>query len=126
MKRFYLSLAVFAGLLGVCGFSLLKLYDTRQEMMKMLDEIISSTQEGDLERASQLTDQLAAYWVPEEQELIRYVRHTDLDTITMSVSKMPSLIRYYSIAEFLAEVNQIKTVLNHIWDSEIPVLRNII
>lgn len=126
MKRFYLSLAVFIGLLAICGFALLKIAQTKEEVETMLERITSSVESGDLQSAQRLSDELIAYWIPQEHKLIRYIRHGELDTITLSLSRLPSLIRYENLSEFLAEINQVQTVLNHIWDSEIPVLRNIL
>ena len=57
--------------------------------------------------------------------LIRFVRHTELDEVTGAMTRLEMLAKYGDLSEFTAELNRIKNLLHHIYDSEIPYLRNI-
>lgn len=44
----------------------------------------------------------------------------------MSVAKLPALIEYEETASVLAELDTIRRVITHIWDSERFLFRNIV
>ena len=60
-----------------------------------------------------------------EHVLIRFIRHTQLDEITSAMSRLEMLAKYGDLSQFSAELSRIKTLLHHIYDSELPFLRNI-
>ena len=64
-------------------------------------------------------------WMDAEHVLIRFVRHTELDEVTGAMTRLEKLAKYGDLSEFSAELNRIKNLLHHIYDSEIPYLRNI-
>lgn len=66
----------------------------------------------------------ATGWMP-EAVLIRFVRHAELDEVTGAMTRLEMLAKYGDLSEFSAELNRIKNLLHHIYDSEIPYLRNI-
>ena len=47
------------------------------------------------------------------------------DEVTGAMTRLEMLAKYGDLSEFSAELNRIKNLLHHIYDSEIPYLRNI-
>ena len=77
-------------------------------------------------KKQELVEALTDYWPDREQQLVRLLHHTSLDAITTSLARLPALLEYEDLGPFLAEVNQISTLIEHIWDSELPLIRNLI
>ena len=127
MKRFYLSLGVFALVLSVCGYALFRVWDTRGELLQRTDEILRLTQqETDDRRVAERCEELARYWEQEESSMVRYVRHAHLDEITSAIARLPALAGQEDRAELQAELEVVRTVIDRVWDSELPFFRNIL
>lgn len=77
------------------------------------------------ERLSGQAADICRDWLDAEHVLIRFVRHAELDEVTGAMTRLEMLAKYGDLSEFSAELNRIKNLLHHIYDSEIPYLRNI-
>ena len=95
-------------------------------MIASLDERTPMVEDKEYDRAHELSEQLFHRWDEEENRLIRYVRHTDLDSISSRMARLPYLVKYKDPAEFLSEVSQIRYLILHLWESELPLMRNIL
>ena len=65
-------------------------------------------------------------WEENEHSILAFVRHGDLDQVTLSIAKLPGYLRYGEIPSFAAEANTVRRMLIHIWESEQFVLSNIV
>jgi len=126
MKRFYLSAAIFLLLLVICTTALFHVVQTCNIMTQTLVQISEIAKSGDRAQTVKLIEELSDYWAEEEQKLIRVVRHTDLDTVTASLAKLPTLAGYDNLSLLLAEIDQIRVILQHIHKSELPIWGNIV
>ncbi len=126
MKRFVIAAAIMAAMLGISGMVLYGLTQVKDDMVASLDELTRMAENKEYDRAYQLSEQLFRQWDKEENRLIRYVRHTDLDSISSRMARLPYLVKYKDPAEFLSEVNQIRYLILHLWESELPLMRNIL
>lgn len=126
MKRFVIAVAIMCSMLAVSGMVLYGLYQVKEEMISSLDELTQLVEAKEYDRAYELSQKLFHRWDEEENRLIRYVRHTDLDGISSRMARLPYLVKYKDPAEFLSEVNQIRYLILHLWESELPLVRNIL
>ena len=58
-------------------------------------------------------------------DILAFVRHGDLDQVTLSISKLPGYLRYGEVSAYAAEANTVRRMMIHIWESEQFVLTNI-
>lgn len=126
MKRFAIACAIFLSMLIFSGFTLNDLYHTKIELLDKLDQIQSEAESGNYEKAAALSHDFNEYWDEEEKILIRYIRHTPLDAITSISARMESLARYEDVGQLLAHVEELRVNVLHLWDSEVPFIRNLL
>ena len=71
------------------------------------------------ERAAALEQE----WEKKEHSILAFVRHGDLDQVTLSISKLPGYLRYGEVSAYAAEANTVRRMMIHIWESEqfVPV-----
>ena len=122
----YQPVVIMAAMLGSSGVVLYGLTQVKDEMIASLDELTQMVEDKEYDRAHELSEQLFHRWDEEENRLIRYVRHTDLDSISSRMARLPYLVKYKDPAEFLSEVSQIRYLILHLWESELPLMRNIL
>ena len=120
MKRFVIAVVIMAAMLGSSGVVLYGLTQVKDEMIASLDELTQMVEDKEYDRAHELSEQLFHRWDEEENRLIRYVRHTDLDSISSRMARLPYLVKYKDPAEFLSEVSQIRYLILHLWNRNFP------
>lgn len=126
MKR-----VVFAGILlfalicfnFFCLFSVSKIKD---EATGKLDFIYSSLLEKDTAKTASECEKFTDYWLSKHHVLCLIVRHDLIDQITISVSSFVPLAKFGENSELASEIAECKILLEEIFDSEIPYLRNIL
>ena len=90
-----------------------------------LQDLEQAVYQETFERLSGQAADICRDWLDAEHVLIRFVRHAELDEVTGAMTRLEMLAKYGDLSEFSAELNRIKNLLHHIYDSEIPYLRNI-
>lgn len=126
MKRFAICAVLFSLLLGLGALCMSTLTRVKWDMLGSMEQLTQAVEQGDLTRAEALAHRFQDQWEDTEHHIMAFVRHGELDEITMSVAKLPALIRYGETADALAELDTIRRVILHIWDSERFLFRNIV
>ena len=57
--------------------------------------------------------------------MVHYIHHDELDTLTGAVARLPAYAFYEQYPDLAAETERIQELICHIWESEIPSLKNI-
>lgn len=125
MKRVVISLAILVLMTAVCVTGLLYLRGVKDELLIVLEQIRTTAEGGDHDRAADLIAEFGQLWRRRESVLIRYIRHHQIDEITITVARLEPLLRNGDIAEFLAELTKTVRLVEQIWASEIPNMTNI-
>ena len=122
MKRVVFAASLLAAVIVLNTFCLHVVKEAKENMISHLDELsaISDRTEA-AETASKITD----YWIDIHNILCRIVRHKLLEQVTISVSRLESFAKYGEIGLLSAEISNCRILVEEIWDSERPVLRNI-
>ena len=55
-----------------------------------------------------------------------YVNHTETETMTDVVSRLPALIRYGDLSHFSAGLDQAAGAMEHLWLSQLPLPRSVL
>ena len=122
MKRVVFAASLLVAVIVLNIFCLHVVKEAKENMISRLDELsaISDRTEA-AETASKITD----YWIDIHHILCRIVRHKLLEQVTVSVSRLESFAKYGEIGLLSAEISNCRILVEEIWDSERPVLRNI-
>ncbi len=114
-------------LIVVAFASAMDFYDVKNELQSSITLIMEYALEGEAELAAMTSELILAEWLSEEVHLLRYLNHSDIDTVTDVLSKLPYTLRDpYSYGDALGELNKLYHFVNHLWESELPYFRSII
>ncbi len=125
MKRFVFASALFAGLICFNIFCLCVVSEIKSEATGKLDLLYASVLEENFEKTLSECEKFTGYWLSEHHVLSQIVRHDLLDKTTVAVSGLVPLAQFHEYGELASEINRCKILIEEIWDSEIPYLRNI-
>ena len=125
MKRVALCAAVLLVIILLCTASLVTVSRYHHHFTQALQDLEQAVYQETFERLSGQAADICRDWLDAEHVLIRFVRHAELDEVTGAMTRLEMLAKYGDLSEFSAELNRIKNLLHHIYDSEIPYLRNI-
>ena len=125
MKRVVFAAVLLAALIGFNFFCLGTLEKIKDEATEKLGELYLCAEGGNLLKTASECEKFADYWHGKHHVLSRIVRHELLDQTAMSVSRFVPLAKFGETGELASEINRCRFLIEEIWDSEIPFLRNI-
>ncbi|MBQ7123583.1 MAG: DUF4363 family protein [Oscillospiraceae bacterium] len=126
MKRVVFAVFLLVFLIGFNFFCLGKINESKETTITNLSFILSSIDAGDSEKILSECKNFAVFWEEEHGFLGMIVRHELLDQITASAAKLFPLAKHEEYGELSSEVCRCIVLIEEIWDSERPVLRNIL
>ncbi len=126
MKRFVVCGLITAGLLAAGQWSFSHLTNVRDEVLAEVDAITELAQSGEPELALERALALTELWEDREHAMMAFIRHGELDEVTLSLAKLPAYLRHEDLAAFSAEADTVRRILWHIWESERFSLVNIL
>ena len=125
MKRVVFSVILLFALIGFNFFCLFSVKKIKNEATEKLDSIEFYALAEDFEKTASECENFTEYWLSEHHTLCLIVRHDLLDQVTISVSRFVPLAKFGETGELSAEILRSKILIEEIWDSERPLLRNI-
>ncbi len=126
MARVALAAILLAVMVGMSGWGLHSLEKNKDILLSEMEELSVLAEEGDNEKTAEAAAILAADWIERHHTLCRIVRHTQLDQVTLAVARLEKLAEHGEIGEMTAEIDRCMILLDDIYDSELPLLRNIV
>lgn len=123
MKRVVFAAVLMAAVIGLNIFCIHLVTDIKDEANEKLDFLYDSVENS--KETAGLCEDFTEYWIEKSHILCRIVRHDLIDQITIAVARFAPLAEYGEIGELSAEILRCKILLEEIWDSEMPFLRNI-
>ena len=125
MKRVVFAAVLLVFLLGFNTFCLFTIGKVKNEATGKLETLYENLETGSDEKNAQECEKFAEYWISKQCVLCLIARHDLLNQITTSVSRFVPLAKYGEKGELSAEILHSKILIEEIWDSERPFLRNI-
>lgn len=125
MKRVVFAATLLVFLLGFNTFCLFTIGKVKNEATGRLETLYENLENGSDEKNAQECEKFAEYWISKQRVLCLIARHDLLNQITTSVSRFVPLAKYGEKGELSAEILHSKILIEEIWDSERPFLRNI-
>lgn len=126
MKRIVFAAVLLAAVIVFNFFCLFTIAKIRNESVQKLDLLYSYVRYDDREKTAFECEKFTEYWFSEHRILSQMVRHDFLDQITVAVSGFVPLAEFDETAELASEINRCKILIEEMWDSERPILRNIL
>ncbi len=126
MKRVVLAAVLLFLLIGFNLFCLFSVKKIKTEATEKLNSIYSSILDGNTEKTALECENFKEYWLAKHHILCLIVRHDLIDQITISVAGFVPLANFEEPGELASEIFECNILLEEIFDSEIPYLRNIL
>ncbi len=126
MKRVVFAALLLVFLIFFNFFCLHIIEKIKNEATEKLDIIYENLELQSIEKTALECEEFAEYWLSEHHILCLMVRHDLLDEATIAVSGFVPLSKFGETGELASEINRCKILLEEIWDSERPLLRNIL
>ena len=125
MKRVVFAAVLIVVLLSFNTFCLFTIGKIKNEATIKLEELYEHAFSENAEKIAEECEKFTEYWLSEHHTLCLIVRHDLLDQVTISVSRFVPLAKFGETGELSAEILRSKILIEEIWDSERPLLRNI-
>ena len=113
-------------IIGIYGISL---YHTHQVTQQMIDRLTVAQEAAKAEEtalAAEQAEQLQLFWEEKEKVLMLYIRHNELDQVANNLAQLEALIESGDSAAFYAKLDQTEHLVQHIFESELPLWKNIL
>ncbi len=122
---------VMIGILTGCIISIygISLYHTHQVTRQMIGRLTATEEAARAQKTAQAaeqTEQLQLFWEEKEKVLMLYIRHNELDQVANNLAQMAGLIESGDSAAFYAKLDQTEFLVQHIFESELPLWKNIL
>ncbi len=125
MRRLIVVIALLAGILGTCLYTLYRVRSIHDEVEHYVNAVFLSIEREDSGAVGSDIAALTALWRERERELVKYVRHYHVDDINLCIARLEPLARHGSYDSLSAELSVIRGVMTHIRDGEQASLRNV-
>ncbi len=126
MKRLWLAIGILAAIVTLCLSSIL--YQQRQtsKLLEQLDSVITAFDNRQTDHAYALAVVMKNDYQHHERLFSCFMAHDDLVECRESLALLPSLLRDGNAEEFHIESVRCRIHLQHLSDSELPTLQNIL
>ena len=122
-----IAIAIVAGcLIGIYAAGTTHTYRITQEMQNKLTATEQIALSGKSDKAKESAEEMQRFWEEEEKRLMLYIRHNDIDLVAKNLSELTQLIQFGDTAEFCAKLNETQVLVKHIWESDLPLPKNIL
>lgn len=126
MKRLIVMSISLAAMLALGGYSIWVTNQTCEEISSLLEDAKDAAIAEEYERAMELSEALAVVWEEKTVKLAAFSNHADIDKMTEAISSLRSLILFEEQAEFCANIDTTKMLMEDILEYQIPTLRNLL
>ena len=126
MKRVVFAGVLLVFLIGFNLFCLKTVTEIKEGVFERIDFLKYTIKTEDSEKIASECEEFTEYWLSRQHILCRIVRHELLDETAIAVSRFSSLAQYGEYGELSAEADRCRILMEEIWDSELPLLRNIL
>ena len=110
--------------LSIAG--ILNVRNVKEKMTVLLNTAEQEAVSGQYEEAKNTAQKMKAVWEEKEKRLLIYIRHNEIDDIGKCISELKYLAEFGDTAEFCSKLEQTKGLVYHIWESELPLFKNIL
>lgn len=125
MKRLIFTLGLFVVTLTICIAETVFLNNTVYSFMQEIENAVQETIDENTETAMQLSSNISERWQKEQIFMSTFINHSRLEEIDQSILSMKTNIFNDQIEDFYVYSEIAKSQLNHLRDTELPLIQNI-
>ncbi|MEE1279629.1 MAG: DUF4363 family protein [Oscillospiraceae bacterium] len=125
MKRLTVTIIIFLISIIICIGGLAYIKAKKDEYSNLLHLAYKQAQDGNLEDAKKNVDKFQKRWDANEKYLMFLIHREDLGEIAFAARSIKEYINAEELPEFYSELNRIMALLDHLWETEVPLPENI-
>jgi len=118
VKRPIIVLLVIIGIIAVSAHARHRVGAARENLHAYAGAIFPHIEKEDAPGAQKAVEALSNYWLNEQQYLILFLRHAELDELSRSVARLKSHAEFEEWSDLHSELRAILWQIDHIWQSE--------
>ena len=126
MRRFPFTIIIFITSIAICIGGLAFIKTKKDHYSNLLHSAYTQAKQGDLSKAQEITKKFKKTWDKNEKFLMLFIHREDLGEIAFSARAIKEYIEMKELPEFYAELKRIMALLDHLWETETPLLQNIL
>lgn len=126
MSRLITSCILIFSIIAISVFGLFYIKDKKDECTEILQAAYNNAKFDNIEKAQANVEEFCEKWEDIEKILIIFLHRQDLDDITFSSHVILEYIKSEELPEFYADTKKIMALLNHTFETEMPLLQNIL
>lgn len=125
MKRFFTALFLLFLIIGVCTAGLMVTRKQKNEYSDLLYSAYRDAMISDFDTAFQKVRKFCKDFKRNEPFLAMLLHRKDLDEIAFTAKMMKEYANCRQLPEFCAELKKELALLDHLWETEVPVPTNV-
>ena len=125
MKRLITISIILISILVCCVLGITHISSTNHQMYQYLDQSIEALQSEQFQDAHSRVEDAQKLWKSSGEMIDRYVNHYMVDTVEENLVRLNALIESKQTQQALVVIETIQFELNHIYECELPSLKNI-
>jgi hypothetical protein len=118
MRRIVIILCLLVGCVAVSAYSVHYADEANDVVSAAVTRSLGAMESGDKAALAHEIGALTDYWNREEDTLVHFVRHTQIDEIVRSVARLEALANREDYATLAAELSSIAWQMEHVWRNE--------
>ena len=126
MSRLITACVLSFSIIAVSIFGLQYIKNKKDACNELLQTAYDNAQSNNIKAATKNTEKFCKQWEELEKILVIFLHRQDLDDITFSSHVILEYIKSEELPEFSAEIKKIMALLNHTFETEMPLLHNIL
>ena len=126
MKRVVISVIILFSVIGLGIGSQFYLVHTKEKAVSMVETALESVERGDLPAARIQILEFSDYWEKEEKYLTIFVRHQQIEELSVLTASLEPMLACGNIAEYYVTNAQVMKLLEMIIESERPTFSTVL
>ena len=118
MKRLIVVAVLLIGIVGIAVFSRNRISEARERVFAYTSAILAYIEEENSPGIEKTVASLNDYWQKEQQLLILFIRHSEVDEISRTVARLKSLTDPEDHSQLGSELRAIAWQIDHIWQTD--------
>lgn len=126
MKRLPIAVIIFIVTICLCVFALIYARNKKNDFSETLQNAYKFAHSGELDKAKESVKKFEKEWDKSEKYLMLFIHKDDLSEIDFSSRAILEYINSEELPEFYAELKRTMALLDHLWETEAPLIKNIL
>ncbi len=125
MSRLVTACILISSIIISSVLGLIYIKNKKDECSEILQSAYDQAKLGNLENAEAKAKEFSDTWEDAEKYLMIFLHRQDLDEITFTSHIILEYIRSEELPEFYSELKKIMALLDHTYETEMPLFQNI-